>query len=119
MTDSCFSWSVELPERGARRVGDRSVRASLRISSEVGGEEELPVALAVGKRLKGLSDGPGAPSSRAELLFRLDSPIPENPKLLSTSKGHWTAEEKKQMAEFLIRKEEKEDIWSTTPPFRR
>lgn len=72
MTDSCFSWSVELPERGARRVGDRSVRASLRISSEVGGEEELPVALAVGKRLKGLSDGPGAPSSRAELLFKLD-----------------------------------------------
>lgn len=44
-----------------------------------------------------------------ELLFRLDSPIPENPELLSTSKGHWTEEEKKQMKEFLTRKLVKED----------
>ena len=44
-----------------------------------------------------------------ELLFRLDTPIPENPELLSTSKGRWTEEDKKQMTKFLIRKE-KEDI---------
>ena len=44
-----------------------------------------------------------------ELLFRLDAPIPENPELLSTSKGHWTEEDKKQMTEFLTRKREKED----------
>ena len=71
MTARPFSWSVELPDRGARRMGDRRGRALLRVSSEDGGDEELRVALAVGKRLQGLSEEPGAPSSRAELLHRL------------------------------------------------
>ena len=71
MTERPFAWSVELPDRGALRMGDRRGRALLRVSSEAGGDEELRVALAVGKRLQGLSEEPGAPASRAELLYRL------------------------------------------------
>ena len=71
MSDSSFSWSVELPSRGARPAGGRRARAELRISSGVGGDELLTVPVPVGRRLADLSKSDTGPASRAELLYRL------------------------------------------------
>ena len=71
MSDPSFSWSVELPSRGARPTGGRRARAELRISSGVGGDELLTVPVPVGRRLADLSKSDIGPASRAELLYRL------------------------------------------------
>ena len=71
MSDPGFSWSVELPSRGARHAGGRRARAELRISSGVGGDELLTVPVPVGRRLADLSKSDTGPASRAELLYRL------------------------------------------------
>lgn len=62
-----LSWDVTLPDRRARAAQARP-RARLSLSSEAGGEEELSLPVAVGRRLAARRRGGPEPSSRAELL---------------------------------------------------
>lgn len=62
-------WEVEPPARGSRAGAWGRPRATLRVSSEAGGDEELRVPVSVGRRLESeRSSGAPSPRSRAELL---------------------------------------------------
>ena len=90
----------DVSEQELAKTARLNIRTVQRILSEDG--------LHIGRKtLSAIAESLGVDQ---DLLFGLDAPIPENPELLSTSTGHWTAEEKKQMAEFLTRKLEKENI---------
>lgn len=64
-----LTWSVDLPERGRLVRGRRARAATLRVESDSHGSEELPVPVAVGRRLrKAAESGELCVASRAELL---------------------------------------------------
>lgn len=70
MSASLTSWEVVLPERGAQGLARRRPRALVRMSSATGGDEELSVPVAVGRRLSAAQrSGEAAPGSRAELVY--------------------------------------------------
>lgn len=72
MGEPDFTWEVQLPERGARALGQRPACAKLTISSPDHGQESLSIPVAVAKKLDGARDaGELCPTSRAELLYRL------------------------------------------------
>ena len=71
---TAFTWDVELPERSAAVLGQRKPKAQLSIESETHGKERFSIPLAAAKRLSKLAEQePCAPSSRAELLYTLET----------------------------------------------
>lgn len=70
-----LTWRVELPERSSYGLSSaRRPKAVLHLTSEARGDEAIPIPVAVGRGLRRKArDGELSPSSRAELLFDLDS----------------------------------------------
>ena len=71
MSERAFSWTVELPGRGARASAGSPPRARLSIASPSHGDEALCVPVAVGRALERLSQEEPGPGCRAELLHQL------------------------------------------------